>query len=270
MKPYFQEDGITIYHGDCRAVAHVVPVCDCIIADPPYGDTALGWDRRVNEWPLAMGRRCSTAGSMWVFGSLRYFLETAGQFKEWTLAQDVIWEKHNGSSFHADRFKRVHEHAVQFYCGEWSGIYKAPIMTPDATARSVRRKQSPPHMGHIEAGSYVSQDGGPRLMRSVIAVRSCHGDAEHPTQKPIGIFDPLLRYSCRPGGIVLDPFMGSGSSLVAAKALGLRAVGIEIDEAYCEIAAKRLSQGVLNLEDPKEQGHGDTLNHPDVGGAIRS
>lgn len=190
---------------------------------------------------------------MWVFGSLRFFLEGRSEFEEWTLAQDIIWEKHNGSSFHADRFKRVHEHAVQFYRGEWSAVYKAPVTTPDATARAVRRKQRPPHTGHIEAGSYVSHDGGPRLMRSVIAVRSCHGEAEHPTQKPVGIIDPLLRYSCRPGGIVLDPFMGSGSTLVAAKSLGLRAVGIEINERYCEIAAKRLSQGVLDLHEAQTE-----------------
>jgi site-specific DNA-methyltransferase (adenine-specific) len=82
-------------------------------------------------------------------------------------------------------------------------------------------------------------------MRSVIEVSNCHGIAEHPTQKPVGIIDPLLRYSCPPGGSVLDPFMGAGSVLIAAKALGLRATGIEIDERYCEIAAKRLSQEVL-------------------------
>jgi site-specific DNA-methyltransferase (adenine-specific) len=247
MKSYYSHAGITIYHADCRAAAHDVPLADCVIADPPYGDTSLEWDRRVADWSIAMDRRLSPTGSMWVFGSLRFFMESVHQFKDWTLAQDVIWEKHNGSSFHADRFKRVHEHAVQFYRGDWASVYKSPVTMPDATARAVRRKQRPPHTGHIEAGSYVSHDGGPRLMRSVIAVRSCHGEAEHPTQKPVGIIDPLLRYSCRPGGIVLDPFMGSGSVLVAAKALGLRAVGIEIEEKFCEVAARRLSQEVFGF-----------------------
>lgn len=245
MTPYYENSGITIYHGDCRGVAHVVPLADCIVADPPYGDTSLDWDKRVSDWAVAMSRRLKSSGSMWVFGSLRYFMESGDVFKEWTLAQDVIWEKHNGSSFHADRFKRVHEHIVQFYRGDWASVYKSPVTTSDATARTVRRKQRPPHTGHIEAGSYVSEDGGPRLMRSVIPVRSCHGEAQHPTQKPIGIIDPILRYSCPSGGIILDPFMGVGSSLVAAKALGLRAVGIEINEQYCEVAAKRLSQEVL-------------------------
>lgn len=98
-------------------------------------------------------------------------------------------------------------------------------------------------MGEIdEAGSaYESVTGGPRLQRSVIAVRSCHGLALHPTQKPVGIISPLIEYSCPPGGLVLDPFCGSGSALEAAAISGRRAIGIEADERYCEIAANRLS-----------------------------
>jgi len=93
----------------------------------------------------------------------------------------------------------------------------------------------------------VSQDGGPRMMRSVIYVRSEHGHAEHPTQKPLGILAPLVAYSTNPGDTVLDPFVGSGSVLVACRASGRYAVGYEIDERFCEIAAKRLAQGVLTL-----------------------
>jgi len=247
MKPYYQESGITIYHGDCREMPYGQAKADCIVADPPYGDTSLEWDRRVLNWTSPMRQVLSSAGSMWVFGSFRYFLECSCSFTGWKLAQDIVWEKHNGSSFHADRFKRVHELAAQFYYGEWATVFKSPVTTSDATARTVRRKQRPPHTGHIEAGRYTSVDGGPRLERSVLYVRSCHGEAEHPTQKPTGIITPLLRYSCPPGGVVLDPFMGSGSTLLAAKSLGLRAIGIEIEERYCEIAAKRLAQGVLDL-----------------------
>ena len=244
MTPYYDHAGIQIFHGDCCVLAGEMRV-DVVIADPPYGDTSLEWDKRVRGWPAVMTLACNIGGSMWVFGSLRYFVASAFEFSAWTWAQDLIWEKHNGSSFHADRFKRVHEHIVQFYRGPWEQVFKSPVTTRDATARTLRRKQRPPHTGHIEAGSYQSHDGGPRLMRSVIAVRSCHGEAEHPTQKPTGIIDPLLRYSCKPGAIVLDPFMGSGSTLVAAKKLGLRAIGIEVDEKNCEIAARRCNQEVL-------------------------
>jgi site-specific DNA-methyltransferase (adenine-specific) len=224
---------------------------DLCIADPPYGDTSLGWDKRVDGWLPLVRPTLKPHGSLWVFGSMRFFMDTAEQFRAagWRYAQDVVWEKHNGSSFHADRFKRVHELAVQFYPYDvqWTAIYKKPVTTPDATARTVRRKQRPPHTGHIEAGSYTSEDGGPRLMRSVIPVRSCHGMAEHPTQKPEGIIAPLIEYSCPPGGIVGDWFAGSGSVGVTALKMGRRYVGCEIDEGYHSKALGRLAEAGNDL-----------------------
>lgn len=76
-------------------------------------------------------------------------------------------------------------------------------------------------------------------MRSVIAVRSAHGYATNETQKPVGILTPLIEYGCPPGGLVLDPFMGSGSTLIAARDSGRHAIGIDIREDQCEAAAER-------------------------------
>lgn len=227
-----------LFHGDCLAVLPTLGTVDVVITDPPYGVTSLDWDKRVSGWADALRTRC-----LWVFGSLRFFM--AQPFPGWTYAQDIVWEKHNGSNFHADRFRRVHEHAVQFYRGDWASLYKAPVTTPDATARSVRRKKRPTHTGHIDASSYLSHDGGPRLQRTVIPVRSCHGYARHPTQKPVDILKPLIEYSCPPGGVVLDPFMGSGSTGVAALQLGRRFVGIEIDSAYVAVARERFDEETI-------------------------
>jgi site-specific DNA-methyltransferase (adenine-specific) len=179
---------------------------------------------------------------MWCFGSMRMFLAHAPEFSDWRLSQDVIWEKHNGSGFAADRFKRVHEIATHWYRGEWADAYHETPKTLDATKRAVRRKERPTHMGEIADSTYSSEDGGPRLTRSVIYCRSMHGRALHPTEKPSGILEPLMEYGCPPGGTILDPSAGSSSTLAAAKGMGLRAVGIEADERYCEIAAKRLAQ----------------------------
>lgn len=80
------------------------------------------------------------------------------------------------------------------------------------------------------------------MQRSVIRERNCHGYADHPTQKPVAIIHPLVEYSCPIGGLVFVPFAGVGSELIAAKSLGRSAVGVEINERYCEMAARRLSQ----------------------------
>ncbi len=245
MKPYYQNAGIAIYHGDCRELLLGLPVVDVVVTDPPYGETSLDWDKRVRGWMDACEK---VTRNIWCFGSMRLFIEMArtGESSRWEHAQEIVWEKHNGSGFQNDRFKRVHELAVQFYRGAWMDIYKAPVFTADATARTVRHKSKPPHhLGKIVPAPYESHDGGPRLMRSVIYARSCHGTAEHPTQKPTEIILPLLKYSAESS--VCDPFMGSGSTLVAARLLGLRAAGIEIEERYCEIAANRLQQAVLSL-----------------------
>jgi len=248
MTPYYDEDGITIYHGDCREVLPAGLGLDvaAIVTDPPYGETSLTWDRWPRGWITALDRAVD-ANQMWCFGSMRMFLEHALEFAPWQFGQDVVWRKHNGSGFHADRFKRVHEHTIHWYRGAWGDLAISPVFTHDAVAKQVRRKTRPTHTGDIDTAAYRSEDGGPRLQRSVIDVRSCHGHAEHPTQKPLGIIVPLIEYSAPAGSMILDPFMGSGSTLRAAKDLGRRAIGIEVDERYCEIAARRLAQGALDF-----------------------
>jgi len=247
LKAYYETAEIQLFHGSCfDGVEHLVFPChSLIIADPPYEQTSLAWDKWPKRWPrMATG---FLANSMWCFGSLRMFADKWEEFADWQLSQDVIWEKHNGSSFHADRFRRVHEQVAHFYRGPWEKIYKDVPTTPDATKRTLRRKQRPTHMGHIEAGAYASQDGGPLLERSVIFEPSCHGEAVNETQKPVRILERLIHYGCPPDGVVVDLFSGSGTALVAAKRLGRRAVGWEIREQQCEEAAKRLSQEVLQF-----------------------
>ena len=242
-EPYYTDDTVTLYHDDMRPLLPALHLqADCVIADPPWGETSLPWDRWQDGWIAAAGQ---AASSMWCFGSMRMLLDHSSEFIGWRFSQDIVWEKHNGSGFAADRFKRVHEHATHWYRGPWADIHHQVPTTSDAVARQVRRKFRPPHMGQIERGSYTSEDGGPRLMRSVIPVRSSHHHAIHPTEKPLGILQPLLEYACPPGGLVVDPFAGSGSTAVVARLSGRRAVLIESDESYCEAIARRLSQPTI-------------------------
>ena len=248
MTPYFEQGGVTLYHGDCRDILPEL-TADLVVADPPYGETALEWDTRVDGWQELV--TVDPGGSMWVFGSLRSLLGSIDDFDGWSFVQEIIWEKHNGSNFLVDRFRRVHEIITHWRPSyrTWSDVYKDPQFTHDAVRRQIRSKGRPAHMGRIERTPFVSDDGGPRHMRSVIPVRSCHGYAIHPTQKPIGILTPIISYSCPPGGTVLDPFAGSGSTQDAARLIGRRAIGIEIDERWCEAAARRLEQQVLPIGD---------------------
>lgn len=240
---------IRLITGDCREVMPPEGPFDMILADPPYGDTSLTWDRRVEGWLQRAHAVLKPTGSMWVFGSMRFFMATAADFAGagWRYAQDIVWEKHNGSAFHADRFKRVHEHAVQFYraSAAWAEVFNEVQHTADATARTVRRKKRAPHWGNIEEGHYVSEDGGPRIMRSVIFMRSMHGRAIHPTEKPAGLLEILIKTSCPPGGLVGDWFAGSGAGADACQLTGRRYVGAEIDADMAARARDRLASSLF-------------------------
>ena len=236
--PYWSSDdgALTLYLGDCREVLPALGVqADLILADPPYGETSLPWDRWPQGWPAVAAQH---ARSMWCFGSMRMFLDRACEFTGWKLSQDVVWEKHNGTSFAADRFKRVHELALHWYHGAWDQVHHLPARTVYfGASKRARRNPPPAHTGAIAA--YTYEDDGMRLPRSVLTLPSVRGGI-HPTEKPPGLLRPLLAYGCPPGGLVLDPFAGSCSTLVAAAQLGVRAIGIEANEQYAEAGARRL------------------------------
>jgi site-specific DNA-methyltransferase (adenine-specific) len=247
-QPYWQDETCALYLGDCREVLPALRVtADCIVADPPYGETSLKWDRWPHGWLEAA---VLMTRSLWCFGSLRMFMEHAAVFRTlgWQLSQDIIWEKHNGSGFAADRFKRVHEQLTHWYRGSWSAVYhevpRVPATRDSHHGRGDITQGGPtPHTGKITRNGYVY--GPDRLQRSVIFARSMHHKALHPTEKPVELLSPLITYACPPGGLVTDPFAGSGSTLDAARCSGRRAIGIEADERYIEMAARRLSQGTL-------------------------
>jgi site-specific DNA-methyltransferase (adenine-specific) len=252
-EPYYADDQVTLYLGDMRQVLPALDVAaDCVVADPPYGETSLAWDRWPDGWPDAL---LDVSRSMWCFGSMRMFLDRRDEFAAWRLSQDIVWEKPNGSGFAADRFKRVHEHVTHWYRGNWRDIHHdtprvqvAHRTKSKASAGAVRAA----HTGQIGSAT-TWDDDGTRLTRSVIPAASMwRRGAIHPTEKPVEILSPLIEYACPSGGLILDPFAGSGSTAVAARLTGRRAVLIEADERYCKAIARRLAQDVLPLSLPTE------------------
>lgn len=237
----YRDELVELWCGDYRDGLQNMVGADAIITDPPYGRaTKLAWDSWPKLW-LNDAREVSRA--LWCFGSMAMFWERWAAFADWKYSQEIVWEKHNGSSLHADRFRRVHELAILFYRGAWADIHHEPVHTDDAVRRTVRTKRKPAH--HQDAAgsrNYTSEEGGPRLMRSVIRARSEQGRAIHPTQKPLAVVQPLIEYSVPVGGLVVDFFAGSATTLVAARNTGRRAIGYEVDPKLAARAATRLSQ----------------------------
>ncbi len=238
---------IQLIHSDCReAMAAMEPESiDLIVADPPYNQTCLAWDRRIKGWLPLAHRILKPNGTLWLFGSLKSFLAMADEFAHWQLIQDIVWEKQNGSGFDSERFRRVHEQAAHFRKrgSLWRDVYRSPQVTMDAVKRSVSAKATRvPHTGKIGAHVYATEAGGPRLMRSVLQVRNGHRQGiGHPTPKPVALIRPLIGYSCPPGGVVLDPFAGSGSTGLAALEENRNAVLIEEDAGHVANIERRLN-----------------------------
>lgn len=243
-KPFYQGEGITLFHGDSMEILPLLGSFDAVVTDPPYNETSCEWDVWPVGWPAMVAR---LTDSLWCFGSFRMFWERRDEFADWKLAQDVVWEKHNGSGARTDRFRRIHELAIHLYRGQWEEIHKATPVTMDARKITANRRQKPGHWSDIGNSSFASEEGGPRLMQSIIYSRSCHGYAVNETQKPEGIVAPLLEYAVPPGGAVLDCFAGSGTVLAVARSQGKRAVGIESRESQCDEIVRRLAQRELGF-----------------------
>jgi len=210
MKPYYDRDGITIYHGDCREILpHVA--ADVMVTDPPYGIAhESGW-----EGPFK-GRQIANDNSL----ALRDYVlaqwdsRPAIVFGTWRVDRPactravLVWDKGPASGMGDLSFP---------WKGSWEEVY------------------------FIGDGFSGRRDEGVLKGHSVVTWAS-KGRA-HPNEKPVSLLANLID-KC-PAGVIVDPFMGSGTTLRAAKDLGRKAIGIEIEERYCEIAAKRLAQGVL-------------------------
>ena len=211
MNPYYSHGGITIYHGDCREILPTL-AADVVVTDPPYGHGGLPPRGGVKE------------------GTLDYNSVDSGVVAlPWDVADDSWIDLWNGP--------------MAVFMSAARCFTVAQKMAADGLL--IYAKTNPhPNGSSFEPCLTRSFGVGARHISSYNAANG----QQHPTQKPLDVM--LFVVGRAPTGIVIDPFCGSGTTLVAAKNLGRRAIGIEIEERYCEIAAKRLSQEVLDLSPP--------------------
>jgi site-specific DNA-methyltransferase (adenine-specific) len=222
MKPYYQDDAVTLFLGDCLEATDWL-TADVLVTDPPYG---IAWSRSATTGLGGIGNAgIANDGdtsfrdevlSRWkprpalAFGSVRAALPDGYK-------RALVFEKPSISTgLIGNRSPWFSNWELIFVLGEW------PDQTPKRSA--VVRTRSLTASGY---SGYATRAG-------------------HPHAKPLDVMEALIE-ACPPG-VVADPFAGSGSTLVAAKALGRKAIGVEIEERYCEIAAKRLAQDVLDFE----------------------
>jgi len=214
MKPYYQDDHVTIYHGDCREILPHLEVVDLVLTDPPYG----------------LGDRWSGGGS---------------------------WQHHKGIYADAKRWDREPPSAETFALilkGSpvqiiWGGNYFC--LPPSRCWLAWEKVEKMYTIADFEL-AWTSMD---KPAKMYTARRNPDGRRSHPTQKPLGLMKWCIKQANGTATTILDPFMGSGTTLRAAKDLGRKAIGIEIEEAYCEIAARRLEQQVLSFGEDEEPLH---------------
>ena len=243
VDPYYDEDGITIYHGEALAVLGGLAgdAATMLITDPPYssggqfrGDRMESTGRKYHEdqtrhdftgdnrdqrafaywcalWLDQCRRVVVDGGIAAMFTDWRQLptCTDALQSGGWVWRGILAWDKTEASRPVPGRFTNQCEYVA------WG-------------------TNGPRSLGDRSTAAGVFRVGVPR-----------GEDRQHQTQKPVEVLQALMALD--DADVILDPFMGSGSTLVAAKNLGRRAIGIESVEAYCEIAAKRLAQGVLDL-----------------------
>lgn len=218
IQPYYEQDGITIYHGDARQVIDWLNF-DVLVTDPPYGVHFKG---KATKHTKADGGYASLEDSP------SYIGDVVVPIIEKCLARGIPAVVTPGirSMF---RYPEPRSVGTIFYpsgagSGPWGFICSQPIF-------------------YYGADPYLAAGLGSRP-DSFSSVEPAEPNG-HPCPKPIKTMRWLVAKGSVEGQTVLDPFMGSGTTLRAAKDLGRKAIGIEISEEYCEIAVKRLAQGVL-------------------------
>lgn len=217
MKPYYEGAGITIYNCDCREVLPGLPKVDLVLTDPPYGINAGDQRRQRSRTKLALAT--DYGPNEWDKKPVR-----------WGLLCELMKLGRFGICFGGNYYPFPPSRGWLVWDKDNTGDFADCELAWTNLPQAVRLKK-------YRWNGMLQEPGQERNKR------------QHPTQKPIQIMAWCIEQADKHGenDTILDPFCGSGSTLRAAKDLGRKAIGIELEEKYCEIAAKRMAQEVLNL-----------------------
>ncbi len=224
---------------------------DLLIADPPYGlgkdygndsdkldaKNYLAW---TGQWIAAALPKLKPNASLYIFLTWRYSPEIFVMLKQhMTMVNEIIWDRRVPSMGGSTRkYSSVHD-TIGFFVNAKDYYFDldAVRIPYDAETKKARSRS-------IFVGAKWLEIGyNPKDVWSVSRLHREHRErADHPTQKPLEIIERMVKASCPPGGIVLDPFMGSGTTAVAAKRCGRHFVGFELNPDYCELIDNRLSE----------------------------
>ena len=226
MTPYYQDAAVTLYHGDCREILPQLKA-DAVICDPPYGCGVnyLSFDdSRDDYWPWmrSMVALMRASAPVVAFTHRNAALSELKGF-DWV----GVWDKIAAGGVRVGNSPLI---------AQWEPIFFYGIHTLGTQTN-----------GYSDVFRVLPERAGNTNGQVGRAKWSVGSSAAHPCPKPVTLMGHLINAVGQLGTTMLDPFAGSGTTLEAARNLGKRAIGIEIEERYCEIAAKRLRQEVLPL-----------------------
>lgn len=272
MRPYYDDGVAAIYHGDCREVLHELEVsAAATITSPPYWnartyDSEIGWATYDGylSWirEVMAGLRERTGWLVWNAGYIwrdgRMF-DCAGDAARiacdlgFTWRVQVPWVKDDYAPQPSIDLAPAHE-LIQILRapGASDGWFDELRVTRRQAVRLGKVATERPSGGAQRGGGAGwghERDDGRKQAPNVLVVSKLNGADRwgHPAAYPPEVVTPWVTACSRPGDLILDPFMGSGTTLRVAKDNGRRSIGIDVSEQYCEIAAKRLSQETLDL-----------------------
>lgn len=241
-----------IFCGDVLAGIDHIPDAslDLIIADPPYGlgkdygnDSdklaALDYLLWTERWIDAVLPKLQANGCLYIFLTWRYSPEIFVMLKQrMTMLNEIIWDRRVPSMGGSTRrYSSVHD-TVGFFSKAKNYYFDIDAIRVPYDVKTKKARSRSIFVG----AKWLEIGCNPKDVWSVSRLHREHRErADHPTQKPLEIVERMVKASCPPGGVVFDPFLGSGTTAVAAQRCGRNYVGFELNPAYCDIIANRLS-----------------------------